>query len=919
MESFLLKGWFFVLCCHLLLFHFSSSTSLCHPHDSFALHHFKTSFPIDNHTYAFCDPADGRKISTWKNGTDCCSWLGVTCNSISGHVIGLDLPCSGLYGKMYPNNTLFRLSHLQSLNLAFNDFPNSQFSPLFGGFASLTHLNLSWSSFEGEIPSQISHLSKLQSLDLSYNNDQLKWKDSIWKRLLQNATLLKELILDDSDMSSTSMKWLNLSSSLVTLSLVNSRLMGKLTDDSLCLPNLQKLYLSSNYVLEGQLPNLSCSANSLTSLDLSENKLSGQIPDVFAGLTKLNSLNLIDNNLIGKIPSSLFDSTQLSVVDFSHNRLNGTIPSWCLSLPLLVYLDLSNNLFTGHISAISSNSLKSLLLCHNNLQGNIPESIFSLETLTELCLSSTNLSGSIHFPLFSKLQNLEYLVLSHNNQLSLNFKSNVNYSFPSLEYLYLSSTGLIEFSKSKVEVPRLKFLDLSNNKLSGRVPNWLHETSSLHYLDLSRLNLSYNKLSGHIPKSMKYLTNLESLDFSSNMLTGRIPIELVDLKFLEVVNFSHNLLVGEIPQAICNASLMLILNLSHNKLTSTVPQCLSNLSYLQVLDLQKNKLVGILPSFSKNEWLNSLNLNDNQFEGLLPESWTNCTNLNFLNLGNNKIEDTFPHWLQTLPYLKVLVLKANKLHGPITSLKAKNPFRNLFIFDISSNNFSGPIPKTYIKNFEAMKNVVQHENMRLHIITNGTYGDSVSVTMKAITMTLEKIPTNFVDIDLSINKFGEIPNVFGELHALKGLKLSHNKLSGRIPQSMGNLMNLESLDLSSNMLTGRIPTELANMNFLEVLNLSHNHLVGEIPQGKQFNTFSSDSYEGNLGCGVLLSVKCIKDPELHPPSSQTFWREDRFGFGWKAVAIGYGCGIVFGMGMGYCILLTGKPQWLVRMVGGQVH
>nr|KYP59509.1 Systemin receptor SR160 family [Cajanus cajan] len=283
-----------------------------------------------------------------------------------------------------------------------------------------------------------------------------------------------------------------------------------------------------------------------------------------------------------------------------------------------------------------------------------------------------------------------------------------------------------------------------------------------------------------------------------------------------------------------------------------------------------NKLDGTLPStFSKNSWLSTLNLNGNQLAGLIPESLSNCTNLELLNLANNQLEDTFPNWLQTLPYLEVLILKANK----------KNDRRS--------------VP-------------TQEQN--------ATYIDSVTVTTKAISMTLNKIPTNFINIDLSINKFeGKIPNVFGELHALKGLNLSHNKFSGSIPQSMGNLTNLESLDLSSNMLNGRIPTELTNLNFLEVLKLSHNHLVGEIPQGKQFNTFLNDSYEGNLElCGVPLSMKCNKDPEEHSPPSQTLWREDRFGFGWKPVAIGYGCGMVFGVGMGCCVLLIGKPQWLVK-------
>jgi len=107
------------------------------------------------------------------------------------------------------------------------------------------------------------------------------------------------------------------------------------------------------------------------------------------------------------------------------------------------------------------------------------------------------------------------------------------------------------------------------------------------------------------------------------------------------------------------------------------------------------------------------------------------------------------------------------------------------------------------------------------------------------------------------------------------------------------------------------------MKFLEVLNLSYNNLVGEIPKGKQFGSFLNDSYEGNLGlCGVPLSVKCGEEHDQNSPPSQTLWREEKFGFGWETVAIGYGCGMVFGVVMGSFVFLMGKPKFLVRMFGG---
>ena len=330
MESWM---WCFLLCSHLLILYFSPSHSLCHPHDTSALLHFKNSFIIyEDPYYDACDTAGYfSKTRTWENGTDCCSWAGVTCHPISGHVTDLDLSCSRLVGNIDPNSTLFHLSHLHSLNLAFNDFNYSHLSSLFGGFVSLTHLNLSYSDFEGDIPSQISHLSKLVSLDLSYNV--LSLKEDTWKRLLQNATVLRVLVLDQTHMSSISIRTLNMSSSLVTLSLGQTGLRGNLTDGILCFPNLQHLDLSFNQDLKGQLPEVSCRTTSLAFLDISNCGFQGSIPPSFSNLIHLTSLDLSDNNLNGSIPPSFSNLTYLTSLDLSGNNLNGSVPSWLLSLP----------------------------------------------------------------------------------------------------------------------------------------------------------------------------------------------------------------------------------------------------------------------------------------------------------------------------------------------------------------------------------------------------------------------------------------------------------------------------------------------------------------------------------------------------------------------------------------------------------
>ncbi|KAJ9160221.1 hypothetical protein P3X46_025642 [Hevea brasiliensis] len=221
----------------------------------------------------------------------------------------------------------------------------------------------------------------------------------------------------------------------------------------------------------------------------------------------------------------------------------------------------------------------------------------------------------------------------------------------------------------------------------------------------------------------------------------------------------------------------------------------------------------------------------------------------------------------------------------------------------------------YFNNFKAMVNSdVKMEYMR---DPNNSYDYSVSLTLKGLEIELVKIQTLLTTIDLSSNKFtGKIPQLIGKLKALKQLNLSHNQLTGNIQPSLGNLSNLESLDLSSNLFVGRIPMQLVDLTFLQVFRVSHNRLEGPIPEGNQFNTFDNTSYEGNLGlCGFPLE-KCNSRESQQSAASKEDDSESKIGFGWKVVLAGYGCGVIFGIAMGYVVFKTRNPAWFVRMVEG---
>ncbi|CAI9261445.1 unnamed protein product [Lactuca saligna] len=142
----------------------SSRESLAHDDECSMLFQFKEHISINQ---SASDPHAYPKVASWKlNRSDCCLWDGVECSGkSSGHVIGIDLSSSFLYGPIKSNNSLFNLIHLRTLNLADNDFQFSQIPSGIGRHLHLANLNLSYSLFGGQIPNEITQLTQLVSLD----------------------------------------------------------------------------------------------------------------------------------------------------------------------------------------------------------------------------------------------------------------------------------------------------------------------------------------------------------------------------------------------------------------------------------------------------------------------------------------------------------------------------------------------------------------------------------------------------------------------------------------------------------------------------------------------------------------------------------------------------------------------------------
>ncbi|XVF04367.1 hypothetical protein REPUB_Repub05bG0076300 [Reevesia pubescens] len=301
--------------------------------------------------------------------------------------------------------------------------------------------------------------------------------------------------------------------------------------------------------------------------------------------------------------------------------------------------------------------------------------------------------------------------------------------------------------------------------------------------------------------------------------------------------------------------------ISKNELVGEIPSKICNLSRLRVLDLSKNMFIpDCLGNFSYY-YLSVMDLRMKYFHGKIPRTFLKNGYLRSLNLNDNQLEGSIPQSLVNYSRLEVLDLGNNDLNDTFPYWLGM--LSNLQVLVLRSNRFHGDI-----------------QNL------NGASSFS-----------------RFRIIDLSQNEFSGYvpPKIFENFKAIKDIhedKAGPN-LTGNIPPSLGKLVALESLDLSSNRLEGRI-------NSFAVLNLSQNNLVGPIPLANHFDTFTNDSFIGNSGlCVFPLSKKCGNDVEPETPRLAFDEVDDSATtLIWKIALIRYGCGLVFGLSLGYIVFTT---------------
>ncbi|XP_076923154.1 receptor-like protein EIX1 [Bidens hawaiensis] len=347
------------------------------------------------------------------------------------------------------------------------------------------------------------------------------------------------------------------------LDLSNNQLEGMI---SLSTPKLATLNLSGNR-FSGKLSFLCRIDNALTFLDLSNNLLSGSLPDCWQRFReKLMVLNLSNNSLSGEVPSSLGFLSQLQALYLRKNAFVGEVPKSLSNCIKLRFVDLGENKLSGNVPAWigeTLSKLRVLVLRSNRLDGSLPAQLCYLNNLQFFDLSNNALFGNIPrcFGNFKAMARRGFQDANMNHYYysymlggpTQDFDLRRCYAFSSQYKIYCHDdkavfidNALVAWKGTRREFERglylVKSIDISSNKLYGKIPN---EITNLR--ELVSLNFSNNKLHGEVPKHMGRLKSLESLDLSRNEFSGNIPLSFSQLTLLSYLNLSKNKLSGRIP------------------------------------------------------------------------------------------------------------------------------------------------------------------------------------------------------------------------------------------------------------------------------------------------------------------------------------------------------------------------------------
>ncbi|XP_027924111.1 receptor-like protein EIX2 [Vigna unguiculata] len=500
------------------------------------------------------------------------------------HLKALDLSLNGLNGSL-PVFEDTKFAYLVFLDLSHNKLSGT-LPYTIGQLSNLWFLSISSNELKGNISEKhILNLSGLKIFDVSKNSLSFNL-DSDWVPPFQLVALyasscnlgpqfpmwlkqqrkLQVLQISNTYIMDSFPEWFgDISSSLLYINVSHNNLRGILPKSlsgiktglistwdfsfnhlSGPLPSfplkVYELFLSNNMFTGFVSSFCETSSMSVTYLDLSSNALTGLLPNCWQNFPSLEVLNLANNSLSGRVSESFGNLQNILSMHLNNNNFSGEVPSLTLCKRSLRFIDFGDNNLEGTLEWLDFDHLIVLRLRGNRIRGSIPTSLCNMLSLKVLDLSSNNITGEIpqcigHISAMSDTEIQRDTIFYGTSAPLIFHDSGIGFFFDRISLTWKGRN--YEMGRA---LGYIKSIDISNNNLTGEIPE-----SITSLVALATLNLSRNNLIGLIPDNIGRLKSLESIDLSRNHFHGRIPISFSNLNFVGYMNLSFNNFSGMIP------------------------------------------------------------------------------------------------------------------------------------------------------------------------------------------------------------------------------------------------------------------------------------------------------------------------------------------------------------------------------------
>lgn len=438
-------------------------------------------------------------------------------------------------------------------------------------------------------------------------------------------------------------------------------------------------------------------------------------------------------------------------------------------------------------------------------------------------------------------------------------------SCPSQCRCTLNSSGGTMARCSILDAAEQQFTDnIQHLEVSNIAPQdgWLNTLEDRLFVDLGLSRLESIKITNTSLKSIdinafRGLPNLYDLVLSDNQIVNIDPDTFEFSNYLHRLVLAGNPLKPDTSKYFLKSDSLTELDISRCNLSVITPEMFSKLDNLIFLNIASNNLkdIGHLWNFKDFEFIEELDLSDNQIQKIDSKMLSEHSELASLNLRKNFIE-SFDY--VDIPELEELDLSQNKfqeinantfknipevIHVNLSYNQiyfiAEDSFihvPNLKHLDLSHNKIKGPLPVYMLQKNLDVENLKLSGNKNMKIFTGeeGLSGQHNNLyTLDISECGLESIKSNsfqrmenIVSLNLSSNSIRMLEaDVFARLRRLNILDISNNKLLTLNVSLFSSNSELRKLIVSGNKLMNFSPKLFLHVHHLRYLDVSHCQLT----------------------------------------------------------------------------------------------